>query len=131
MLYDCGWNLSEVSRRPPAPADVIHLSYSGSRLLYSKSEKVTEGFNQVSPSTPKPFSLARARTGANGGYCSTGPPESPRSCEAALPQFRMLQGSGSANNRFSISCCTLVHDPGIGLEIARALGCCTEIQDGC
>src|ERR1039458_8776180 len=67
MLYDCGWNLSEVSRRPPAPADVIHLSYSGSRLLYSKSEKVTEGFNQVSPSTPKPFSLARARTGANGG----------------------------------------------------------------
>src|ERR1017187_506430 len=26
MLYDCGWNLSEVSRRPPAPADVIHLS---------------------------------------------------------------------------------------------------------
>src|ERR1035438_2886170 len=34
MLYDCGWNLSEVSRRPPAPADVIHLSYSGNRLVW-------------------------------------------------------------------------------------------------
>src|SRR5664279_329870 len=34
MLYDCGWNLSEVSRRPPAPADVIHSSYSGNRLAW-------------------------------------------------------------------------------------------------
>src|ERR1019366_3000533 len=74
---------------------------------YSKSEKVTEGFNQVSPSTANLFP-SRAQERAQMGVLLDGcPPESPRSCEAALPQFRMHQGSGSANNRFSISCCTL------------------------
>src|ERR1035437_7284457 len=34
MLYDCGWNFTECSRRPPGPADVIHLSYSGNRLVW-------------------------------------------------------------------------------------------------
>jgi hypothetical protein len=42
MLYDYGWNLSEVSRRPPAPADVIHLSYSGNRLVWISLDKHAE-----------------------------------------------------------------------------------------
>jgi hypothetical protein len=67
---------------------------------------------------------------SNGVYCSTGAPGVARSCGDALPQFRMHQSGGPANDRFAASCCTVVHNPGIGLEMTRALVCCTEIQNG-
>src|ERR1035438_1485839 len=63
----------------------------------------------------------RARTGVKWGYCSTGPPESPGAAETPYRSSACTKAAGAANDRFAASCCTVVHDSGIGLEIARAL----------
>src|ERR1017187_1417757 len=77
---------------------------------YSKSEKVTEGFNQVSPSTADLFRRAPLKTDANGGIADW----CPQGAVAAVPH--------AAKQRSA----SLINRPGD----RPSLGYCTGMQDG-